>query len=225
MSRESSTASAPRCLLVWTAASIAAGALVLALLPDLRRAVVWLADPFHATDPYSVALSRLATVLLVCCVCWWWLCTTFAVIEAATSMRVGVCPRLLRRGVLLACGISLAAGLSPAVADQASDRMPPPPSPERAALVGLRLPDRAVDEPLVDIDHQVHQHVTTTRVHPGDTLWSIAARTLPRDADNASIAQQWQQIWHVNRQVVGDDPDLIRPGATLRVPSPNHQEM
>lgn len=56
------------------------------------------------------------------------------------------------------------------------------------------------------------------RVRPGDSLWSIAAAHLPAGAAPGDVARAWPRWWRVNRQVVGDDPDLIRPGQLLRVP-------
>jgi nucleoid-associated protein YgaU len=55
-------------------------------------------------------------------------------------------------------------------------------------------------------------------VRPGDTLWTIAARHLASAADSESIAAAWPQWWQANRSVIGDDPDLIRPGQHLAVP-------
>jgi len=55
-------------------------------------------------------------------------------------------------------------------------------------------------------------------VQRGDTLWSIAARHLGPDASDAEIARAWPAWFEVNRGVVGDDPDLLRPGQLLRAP-------
>ena len=52
----------------------------------------------------------------------------------------------------------------------------------------------------------------------GDTLWSIAARHLGPDASDAEIARAWPAWFEANRGVVGDDPDLLRPGQVLRAP-------
>ena len=52
----------------------------------------------------------------------------------------------------------------------------------------------------------------------GDSLWSIAARHLGPDASDAEIARAWPAWFEANRDVVGDDPDLLRPGQVLRAP-------
>lgn len=55
-------------------------------------------------------------------------------------------------------------------------------------------------------------------VRPGDSLWTIAARQLGPFATDVEIAQAWP-LWHQeNRQVIGDDPDLLLPGQLLRPP-------
>jgi len=55
-------------------------------------------------------------------------------------------------------------------------------------------------------------------VHRGDSLWAIAARHLGRDASDAEIARAWPAWYEANRQVIGDDPDVLRPGQVLRPP-------
>ncbi|MFC8922745.1 LysM peptidoglycan-binding domain-containing protein [Cellulosimicrobium sp. NPDC057127] len=53
----------------------------------------------------------------------------------------------------------------------------------------------------------------------GDTLWAIAARALPADASDADVAAAVER-WHAaNVDVIGADPDLIRPGQVLVAPS------
>lgn len=64
-------------------------------------------------------------------------------------------------------------------------------------------------------------------VEAGDTLWSIAADALaraehgtpgatePSDAETADAVVRWHAT---NREVVGADPDLIRPGMVLHQP-------
>jgi LysM domain len=56
-------------------------------------------------------------------------------------------------------------------------------------------------------------------VAAGDTLWGIAAaRLAPTQRSLASTHHYWHEIYRANRPVVGDDPDLIRPGMRLVVP-------
>ena len=53
----------------------------------------------------------------------------------------------------------------------------------------------------------------------GDTLWDIAKDRLPDDASAADITAEWHRWYDANRDVIGDDPDLILPGQVLRPPS------
>jgi nucleoid-associated protein YgaU len=61
-----------------------------------------------------------------------------------------------------------------------------------------------------------HDLVTVRR---GDTLWSLAARHLGRGASAAQIAHEWPRWFAANRDVMGDDPDLLLPGQELRPPA------
>lgn len=56
-------------------------------------------------------------------------------------------------------------------------------------------------------------------VQPGDTLWHIAARSLPAGATATRIDREWRRWYRANRSVIGADPDLILPGQRL-VPPP-----
>lgn len=56
-------------------------------------------------------------------------------------------------------------------------------------------------------------------VQPGDSLWSIAARGLPADATAARIDAAWREWYRSNHDVIGDDPNLIRPGQYLTAPA------
>jgi hypothetical protein len=57
-------------------------------------------------------------------------------------------------------------------------------------------------------------------VHRGDTLWSIAAAHLGPYGDARSIAAEWPRWYAANRDLIGDDPDLLTVGARLRPPDP-----
>ncbi len=54
-------------------------------------------------------------------------------------------------------------------------------------------------------------------VRPGDCLWHIAAATLPADSDARAIAAKVQDLWNLNRDQIGDNPNLIFPGMVLRL--------
>jgi len=56
-------------------------------------------------------------------------------------------------------------------------------------------------------------------VQPGDSLWSIAAAHLPAGAAPSAVARAWPRWWAANRDVVGPDPGLLRPGVWLVAPT------
>lgn len=51
----------------------------------------------------------------------------------------------------------------------------------------------------------------TYTVKKGDSLSKIAKRTY-------GDAQQWRRIYEANREIIGDNPDLIHPGQALKLP-------
>ncbi|QIX27661.1 LysM peptidoglycan-binding domain-containing protein [Nocardioides sp. JQ2195] len=222
-SRERSTAAPARCLLVWLVASAGLAALLQLLLPHLRRTIRWVENPALAPATLEEALADVAAVLLAGCLVWWWVATSFAVVEAATCFRLGPCPRLIRRTVLVACGIGLASGLSPASADQSAGQ-PPQPSDD-AVIVGLQLPDRQSLDAHAPGPRTAPARVPVTStviVRAGDSLWRIAEAELPPRAGARSIDALWREIWAANRALIGTDPDLIRPGAQLHLPPRHH---
>jgi nucleoid-associated protein YgaU len=58
-------------------------------------------------------------------------------------------------------------------------------------------------------------------VLPGDSLWHIASLTLGTD-DPSRIARYWPRIHRANRELIGRDPSLIRPGWILDLPPETH---
>ena len=56
-------------------------------------------------------------------------------------------------------------------------------------------------------------------VHRGDSLWAVAARHLGPGTSDAQIAREWPRWYAANRDVVGDDPDLLVAGQQLRPPT------
>ena len=55
-------------------------------------------------------------------------------------------------------------------------------------------------------------------VRPGDSLWRIAARTLPAGSSQSAIEQAWHRWYAANRHVIGPDPGLLQPGQQLIAP-------
>lgn len=59
----------------------------------------------------------------------------------------------------------------------------------------------------------------SVQVKPGDSLWQIAQESLPIDSTRAEIANLWHQIYALNKDAIGPDPNLIHTGTTLELPA------
>jgi hypothetical protein len=57
-------------------------------------------------------------------------------------------------------------------------------------------------------------------VHSGDCLWSISRRLLPANATPQQIYNEVARIYALNRDRIGEDPNLIYPGEVLSVAPP-----
>lgn len=55
-------------------------------------------------------------------------------------------------------------------------------------------------------------------VRPGDSLWSLSADRLGPYASDVDIAMDWPRLYQANRDVIGANPNLLRPGQVLRLP-------
>lgn len=89
----------------------------------------------------------------------------------------------------------------------------------QADRTGVPNPDRPQSNnpvtraPFRQVD--AHQQVVVKR---GDNLWNIAKSHLPDGASNAEINREWHRWYDANRQVIGENPDVILPGQILTPP-------
>lgn len=139
--------------------------------------------------------------------CWCLVALVVAVFDRRLAAKIG--PPLLRG--LLVAGTCAAT----AVPAHASASRPAHP------LDGLLVPDRPATTSISPVrivpaaaPVTVAEVVT---VRAGDSLWSIVRARLP-DADDADIAVAVGSWYAANRDVIGDDPDLIHPGQRLTPP-------
>jgi nucleoid-associated protein YgaU len=107
-------------------------------------------------------------------------------------------------------------------AKPSSDAAPVPGSWSGLAEPGFTAPRGVTPEavglvssPATRTDHAPAEVVVTA----GDTLWSLAAARLGPGASDAEVARAWPTWWEANREVIGDDPDLLLPGQRLVVPT------
>jgi hypothetical protein len=145
------------------------------------------------------------------------------------ALRLTGCPASWRRRLLRALVPVLAPFLGVGTVSAATASPPGPdlpshgralPTPTRL-LEGLPLPDRQPGGAATTVAPP--SQVPRVEVHAGDTLWALAARLLPAHADNSAVASLCERLYALNKPVIGDNPDLIRPGQRLRVPEqPRH---
>lgn len=148
------------------------------------------------------ALLQLTTLLLLAVASWATLVALLASWRSTKRIAVALTPHLVRAALFTTVSGTLVI------------------SPARAAgdLDGLPYPDRATTTaaPAVELaaDTTTGRHVVRT----GESLWSIAAETLPPDATAAQVTRTAAAWYEANRATIGADPDLILPGQELTAP-------
>ena len=55
-------------------------------------------------------------------------------------------------------------------------------------------------------------------VTSGQTLWSIAQKMLHGNGSPVEVAKLWPQIYEMNREVIGEDPNMLQLGLELKLP-------
>ena len=91
---------------------------------------------------------------------------------------------------------------------------PPAAAPDRAVHPAAATSGGASPDP-----RPTGAAALTVTVRPGDTLWAIAGRALSSPATDAAIDSAWRAWYATNSAVIGDNPDLIRPGQVLLPPT------
>jgi nucleoid-associated protein YgaU len=226
-----------RCFVVWLMATLSLTTLSWLALTTLQGARVALETGALTGQSFETLLLWLCSAVITACCGWLWTTTTMAVIAIGRGHvrgRVRGCPEFVRRGVLIACGVAIAGSLTLPV--HAADGDGGSSVVGNSDLAGLPLPDRtsrhdsiSTVEPSVSRaqrdevtpirvvdDHRPAERFVT--VEAGDTLWDLASATLAEDATGVDVAERTQQLHHLNREVIGADPDRIYPGQELRVP-------
>ena len=203
--------------------------LVLALAP--RPSVAWrtLTDPGSVADPTAPVLA--VTGLAVWALAGWLALGVVLVCaghlpglagRAAGAVAARAVPVVVRRTVQVVLGAGLAlggVGVLPAAAEPSA----------AGVAVSLDWPVQAVSNPVAGaVANPVAGSVTRVPppdavvIAPGDTLWGLADRALRAGGDAApsaaAVAASWPSWWSANRDAIGSDPDLLRPGTRLLAP-------
>lgn len=112
---------------------------------------------------------------------------------------------------------SAAASSAPSTpSDATAPPAPPAPAADPLPVPSSTPPAAARPSPVVPAP------AAAVVVRAGDSLWSLAEASLRRagtsEPTDRQVAQAWPRWWAANREVVGDDPDLLLPGTVLRAP-------
>jgi nucleoid-associated protein YgaU len=218
-----------RCLAVWLLGTLALATLLRVLAPDLGAARAAVLGGTLGEQPFDRLLVWACAALAAAAAGWLWVLTTVVVLEASGAGRRGRSrrvPGVVRRVVLLACGVAVVGASGPALAGPGA--LPADPgSGSGTGIQGLPLPDRATGgatlawlaEATVAARRVDDRATRTVLVRAGDSLWSIAAEDLAPTADDAAVAAHWRRIYDLNRVVIGPDPDVIHPGQRLELPA------
>jgi hypothetical protein len=195
-----------RCLAVWLVVT----ATTAALAAPLAEWVTALPTTVRSGTAEE-ALVQVAGAALLGCAGWVWLVASATVVDAIRHGRVvGAHDGFTRRVVAVACGAAAVVAVAGPVAAEGRRG----PVTGATGLAGLSLPDRATAEKT--------SGATTALVREGESLWSIAAATLPPAAPDRAVDTAWRGLYAANRDRIGDDPDLLHPGQRLVLPDPTH---
>lgn len=143
------------------------------------------------------ALLQLTTLAFLGVAAWAAFVALLASWRRTRRIAMALTPRLIRAAVFTTVSGTLA--ISPAHADSELD--------------GLPFPDRTATAEPIPVSTGDH-HV----VHDGESLWTIAADSLPPEATAAQVARRSAAWYDANRPTIGADPDLILPGQQLAAP-------
>ena len=222
-------------------AAVTTAAVLLALAPRPAQAARTAAQsltgsPVGWSDPTAPVVAVIALVAWALAA---WLAAAVLLVLAsrlpglagrlALGLAARTVPLAVRRCVEVALGASLA--LTPVVAlPAAADSRPGTAAPAGTAAPGRTagttdsldwptLPVTPSPAPTLPAAPGAARRVV---VAPGDTLWALAEQSLQarRGAvpTAAAVAPAWPSWWAANRDVIGPDPDLLRPGTSLRSP-------
>ncbi len=161
--------------------------------------------------------------------------------RAGGAVARRVAPASVRRIVELTLGVTLTATLPPAVPAFAATSATSAPAAASAEAEGTDLlrghpaarpashPTGGFDWPLPaapgpvgagGVREPVGERPVVVR--PGSCLWHLAAAQLEAEGAGvptaAQVARAWPRWWATNRDVIGDDPDLLHPGMRLSPP-------
>lgn len=229
----------------WSLLAAVDAYLLARLVPDWARLGSGLHAPHRWIESSGADAAGLTLGLAMIWVAAAWLAlglllTLLAASPGPLGARAGTWARRLVPAMLLRA-VAGAAGLSIIITPAAADAQPAPISAISSWPIDARAPvlpasnsapaqsspswptDPPIDtpgngDPAPGTPTSRPADVTVT---PGDSLWLIAAQRLGGSPDPAAVATEWPRWYAANREQIGTDPALVRPGQELHAPAPD----
>jgi nucleoid-associated protein YgaU len=154
--------------------------------------------------------------------------------QACSVLAARIAPAAVRKVVAFILGTAMTAALVPGTATAGTGQVAPRPASAAAAqIVRKGVADVAPDASFRLVSEAVPSWSPEKPAPPAmraspadsvvvqcrDTLWSIAAQHLGPHATRADIDAEWHRWFAANRDVIGDDANLIAPGQLLSPPA------
>ncbi len=164
-------------------------------------------------DPATIFMQYLAAALSV------WLLLSFVPSLLSLVSRVGAMSPVGRRVVAIVVSVILLASVARVDPLYATTG---PPSQRMVEMVDVESPEQSATA--ITVLHRAATELLPAAhtVQPGDSLWRIARDLLTQDGiapTGADISNFWRSMYDMNRDVIGDNPDLIHPGQVLQLPT------
>jgi nucleoid-associated protein YgaU len=143
-----------------------------------------------------------------------WLLGTVVYPAITAISQVGILVPMARPVAAIVVSLVLAGGVASANASVG------PPSERVVRMVDVGVSVGTGDASIVHRPTMASAGSTYTVVK-GDSLWRIARSVLSGDGSDPSgttISDLWRSIYEMNRDLIGEDPDLIHPAQVLQLP-------
>ncbi|TXJ03997.1 MAG: LysM domain-containing protein [Aeromicrobium sp.] len=170
----------------------------------------------QSANPEELLVVTLGSLLLVLFL---WCAVVWILAHFNRHAAIAIAPPLMRAA--LVAGLIAGAGSTAHAKESPLDSLNGLALPERPFVANVSHGASASNSNPPPRTQRLPTSGTPSGVHTvvaGDNLWNIAASRLPHEASAQRIAHA-VTAWHEsNRDVIGTNPDLIKPGQQLKEP-------